>query len=281
MSVPDTSFPDTSTPDAAGPEAPAPDSTEPGAPSAAVPAPLIRVTDACKTYTSGALEFPALRGVSLEVQTGEFIVIMGPSGSGKSTLLHLLGGLDGPTRGEVMVAGQRLHTLNETQLAVFRRKHVGFVFQSFNLIANMSVRDNIELPALLYGRERPAAIARRAGELMETLGIDTQAGKLPAQLSGGQRQRVAIARALINTPDILLADEPTGNLDTPAAAEVMRLFCELNQRGQTILMVSHDSNIASHAGRIIYVRDGLVAAESGRRSAAEIANEMLKIASFH
>jgi putative ABC transport system ATP-binding protein len=238
---------------------------------------LIQVNNAHKTYRSGDLEFPALRGICLDVQAGEFAVIMGPSGSGKSTLLHLLGGLDNPTRGEVIVAGQPLHALDETRLALFRRKHVGFVFQSFNLIANMSVRDNIELPGLLYARERPAAISRRAGELMQTLGIETQAGKLPAQLSGGQRQRVAIARALINTPDILLADEPTGNLDTPAAAEVMRLFCELNRRGQTILMVSHDSHIASYAGRIVFVRDGLVAGQSGRRTAAEIAQAMLAL----
>jgi putative ABC transport system ATP-binding protein len=247
--------------------------------------PLIQVREACKTYTTGAttnpsgssntVAYPALRGVSLEICQGEFVVIMGPSGSGKSTLLHLLGGLDNPTSGQVLVAGQALHALNETQLALFRRKHVGFVFQSFNLIANLTVRDNVELPGLLYGRERPSAIAQRAGELLETLGIASQSGKLPAQLSGGQRQRVAIARALINTPDILLADEPTGNLDSAGAADVMRLFSELNQQGQTIVMVSHDSAIAAYAGRIVFVRDGYVAGESGKMSAAEISHQIL------
>lgn len=238
---------------------------------------LIQVREVCKTYTSGDQAFLALREVSLEACTGEFIAIMGPSGSGKSTLLHLLGGLDRPSAGQVMVAGMPLHALNETQLALFRRKHVGFVFQSFNLIANLSVRDNIELPALLYGQERPAAISRQASGLMESLDIQAQAGKLPAQLSGGQRQRVAIGRALINNPDILLADEPTGNLDSRGATEVMRLFCELNQRGQTILMVSHDSSIASYAGRIVFVRDGQIAGQSGRLSAADIARRMLEM----
>ncbi len=237
--------------------------------------PLIQLIDARKTYSAGDQAYPALRGVNLEISPGEFVVIMGPSGSGKSTLLHLLGGLDSPSAGQVVVSGQTLHSLNETQLALFRRKHVGFVFQSFNLIANLTVRDNIELPALLYGRERPSEISRQADRLMETLGIAAQAGKLPAQLSGGQRQRTAIARALINHPDILLADEPTGNLDSAGAAEVMRLFGELNGQGQTILMVSHDSAIAAHARRVIFVRDGLVAGESAKVSAAEIASQML------
>jgi putative ABC transport system ATP-binding protein len=245
------------------------------------PPALIQIREVRKTYaggggsTAGEQAYLALRGVSLEICQGEFVVIMGPSGSGKSTLLHLVGGLDNPTAGQVIVAGQALHALSETRLALFRRKHVGFVFQSFNLIANLSVRDNIELPALLYGRERPGAISKRATELLETLGIAPQAGKLPAQLSGGQRQRVAIARALINTPDILLADEPTGNLDSAGAADVMRLFSQLNQLGQTILMVSHDPTIAASAGRIVFIRDGLVAGESSQLSAEEISRQIL------
>jgi putative ABC transport system ATP-binding protein len=225
-------------------------------------APLIQVIGATKTYHAGGQAYPALRKVSLEVTQGEFVAIMGPSGSGKSTLLHLLGGLDNPTSGQVIVAQRPLHALNETQLALFRRKHVGFVFQSFNLIANLSARDNIELPGLLYAHERPAAIARRAGELLEILGIASQARKLPSQLSGGQRQRVAIARALINNPDILLADEPTGNLDSTGNAEVMRLFTQLNQQGQTFLIVSHDPTIASYAHRVVFIRDGQITNET-------------------
>ena len=215
---------------------------------------LIQVREARKTYRAGDQDYLALRGISLEICRGEFVVIMGPSGSGKSTLLHLLGGLDNPSSGQVIVAGQALHALNETRLALFRRKHVGFVFQSFNLIANLSVRDNVELPGLLSAHERPAAVSQRASELLETLGIASQAKKLPAQLSGGQRQRVAIARALINTPDILLADEPTGNLDSAGAADVMRLFGQLNQQGQTIVMVTHDPAIAACAERTIRLK---------------------------
>jgi len=215
-----------------------------------------------KSYQLGEHRVDALAGVNFVMEKGEFVAIMGPSGSGKSTLLHLLGGLDNPTSGEVIVAGQALQTLDETRLALFRRKHVGFVFQSFNLISNLNARDNIELPGLLDARERPSAVTRRASELLETLGITSQAGKLPAQLSGGQRQRVAIARALINTPDILLADEPTGNLDSSGAVDVMDLFSRLNQQGQTIVMVTHDPRIAAYADRIIFLKDGKVVDET-------------------
>ncbi len=233
--------------------------------------PLIDVHDVHKTYSMGDKPFMALRGVSLSSQSGEFVVIMGPSGSGKSTLLHLLGGLDRPASGQVMVAGQPLHAMNETQLALFRRAHVGFVFQFFNLITNLTVRDNIELPALLDGRARGAEISRRASALMETLGIATQAGKLPVQLSGGQRQRVAIARALINQPDIILADEPTGNLDSASGLEVLRLFKELNAQGQTIVLVTHDPAAAAHAARIVLLRDGQVVGDESGLDAATIA----------
>jgi len=222
---------------------------------------LIKVQDVHKTYATGDQPFVALRGVSLSIQPGEFVAIMGPSGSGKSTLLHLLGGLDRPASGEVVVAGQPLHAMSETQLALFRRRHVGFVFQFFNLIANLTVRDNIELPALLDGRARAAQVSRRADELMDALGIAAQADKLPAQLSGGQRQRVAIARALVNQPDILLADEPTGNLDSASGAEVLRLFKTLNAQGQTIVLVTHDATAAAHAARIVFLRDGQVTEE--------------------
>jgi putative ABC transport system ATP-binding protein len=232
---------------------------------------LISIRDVHKTYVTGDKPFVALRGVSLNVAPGEFVAVMGPSGSGKSTLLHLLGGLDRPASGEVMVAGQPLHAMSETQLALFRRGHVGFVFQFFNLIANLTVRDNIELPALLNGHARGFEISRRADVLMETLGIAEQSAKLPAQLSGGQRQRVAIVRALINRPDLLLADEPTGNLDSASGAEVLRLFKELNAQGQTIVLVTHDPAAAAHATRVVFIRDGQIVGEGAGLDAAQIA----------
>jgi putative ABC transport system ATP-binding protein len=238
---------------------------------------LIKVQDVHKTYSTGDKPFVALCGVSLHIQADEFVAIMGPSGSGKSTLLHLLGGLDRPASGQVIVAGQSLHTMSETQLALFRRAHVGFVFQFFNLITNLVVRDNIELPALLDGRTRAADISRRADSLMETLGIASQATKLPAQLSGGQRQRVAIARALINQPDILLADEPTGNLDSASGQEVLRLFKELNTRGQTIVLVTHDPSAAAHAARIVFLHDGRVVDEATGLDVAAIASRVSRI----
>ena len=239
---------------------------------------LISVRDVHKTYAAGDKPFVALRDVSLNVAPGEFVAVMGPSGSGKSTLLHLLGGLDRPASGEVMVAGQPLHTMSETQLALFRRGHIGFVFQFFNLIANLTVRDNIELPALLNGNARGSEISRRADALMETLGIAEQSAKLPAQLSGGQRQRVAIARALINRPDLLLADEPTGNLDSTSGAEVLRLFKELNAQGQTLVLVTHDAAAAAHASRVVFIRDGQIVGEGAGLDAAQIAYRLSHIA---
>lgn len=240
---------------------------------------LISVRDVHKTYATGDKPFVALRGVSLQIAPGEFVAVMGSSGSGKSTLLHLLGGLDRPTSGQVEVAGQPLHAMNETQLALFRRGHVGFVFQFFNLIANLTVRDNVELPALLDGRARSDEISRRADVLMETLGIAAQAAKLPAQLSGGQRQRVAIARALINQPDILLADEPTGNLDTTSGGEVLRLFKELNAQGQTLVLVTHDPATAARASRVVFIRDGQIVGEGASLDAAQIVHHLSAIAS--
>jgi putative ABC transport system ATP-binding protein len=227
---------------------------------------LIQVNNVHKAYATGNQMYAALRGVNFCVEPGEFVAVMGPSGSGKSTLLHLLGGLDQPTSGEVVVAGQPLHAMNETQLSLFRRKHVGFVFQFFNLITNLTVRDNIELPGLLDRHVREAEISRQADTLMEMLSITAQASRLPAQLSGGQRQRVAIARALINRPDILLADEPTGNLDSASGIDVLRLFKTLNAQGQTVVLVTHDPTIAAQAERIVLIQDGqVVAKESGAR----------------
>lgn len=228
---------------------------------------LIRICAVHKAYSTGAGAFLALRGVNLEVATGEFLAIMGPSDSGKSSLLHLMGGLDRPTSGSVEVAGQALQTLNETGLALYRRAQVGFVFQFFNLIANLNVRDNIELPALLNG-----------ARLLERLGIAAQAAKLPAQLSGGQRQRVAIARAMVNQPSLLLADEPTGNLDSAAGNEVLRLFQELNAQGQTIILVTHDPAAAAYAGRVIFLRDGLICGDESGLARPEIAMRLSELA---
>ena len=197
----------------------------------------------------------AVDGIDLEVADGEFVSVMGPSGCGKSTLLHLLGGLDRPTGGEVHVAGERVDRWNETQWAKLRRRRIGFVFQSFNLVDNLSARDNLVLPAVLAGHSTKRAL-RSADELLATLGLADQAASSPAELSGGERQRVAIGRAVINRPDILLADEPTGSLDSVATAEVLRLIQRLHSEGQTVVMVTHDHRIASAADRMVSMRDG-------------------------
>jgi putative ABC transport system ATP-binding protein len=197
----------------------------------------------------------ALRGVDLAIAPGEMVAIMGPSGCGKSTLLHLLGGLDVPTAGAVYLGGRRLDRLSEARRAVLRRHHVGYVFQFFNLVDNLSVADNIELPLLLAGRPRGRARARRA-ELLERLGLLDAASRAPGELSGGQQQRVALARALANEPDVLLADEPTGNLDRAAGTEVVTLLREAHAAGRTIVLVTHDLRVGEAAGRLLRMEDG-------------------------
>jgi putative ABC transport system ATP-binding protein len=219
---------------------------------------LIRVSDLKKTYQTGSVRFEALRGVSLDVQSGDFSAIMGQSGSGKSTLMHIVGGLDKPTSGSVQVGEHTLETMSETQLAIFRRSQVGFVFQFFNLVENLSVQANVELPALLAGGWNRREIRKRSAELLERLGIASQAGKHPWELSGGQQQRVAIARAFINQPMLLLADEPTGNLDSASGDEVLRILKEFNQQGQTILMVTHSAQAAAWAKTVLFIQDGLL-----------------------
>lgn len=219
---------------------------------------LIRVSDLKKTYQTGSVRFDALRGVSLDVQSGDFSAIMGQSGSGKSTLMHIVGGLDKPTSGSVRVGDHTLETMSETQLAIFRRSQVGFVFQFFNLVENLSVQANVELPALLAGGWGRREIRKRSAELLERLGIASQAGKHPWELSGGQQQRVAIARAFINQPMLLLADEPTGNLDSASGDEVLRILKEFNQQGQTILMVTHSAQAAAWAKTVLFIQDGLL-----------------------
>jgi len=215
----------------------------------------IETRDLCKTYRSDGVAVEALRGVDLRVAPKEFVAVMGPSGCGKSTLLHLLGGLDRPTAGVVTVVGRRIDALDESARAVLRRETVGFVFQAYNLIPNLTVADNVDLPGLLAGR--PAAeVARRREKLLAALGIAAKVRALPGDLSAGQRQRVALARALVNRPAVLLADEPTGNLDSRSGAEVMALLRRFHAAGQTILLVTHDPQVASFAERLIFMRDG-------------------------
>ena len=221
------------------------------------PGDVIRVDGVTKAYQSDAL--PALAGVSMGVAAGEVVAVMGPSGSGKSTLLNLIAGLDRPTAGTVTVAGRRIDTLGESGLARFRARHVGIIFQFFNLLDDLTVEDNVLLPAQLAGASRRQARAR-AGELLEQMGIADFRDTYPARMSGGQRQRVAIARALVNQPEVLLADEPTGALDTATGQEIGRLLRSLAAGGQTLVLVTHDPEMAErYAARVVHIVDGRLA----------------------
>ena len=224
--------------------------------------PLIAGRVLTKCYDPRHPERQALRGVDIAIEPGEMVAIMGPSGCGKSTLLHLIGGLDVPTSGEIVLDGERLDTMSERRRAVLRRTRVGFVFQFFNLVANLSVADNVELPMLLAGRS-PQAARERCADLLDRLGIARYADSPPSELSGGEQQRVAIARALANEPTVLLADEPTGNLDTAGGLEVVDLLRESNGAGQTIVLVTHDPNVGASAGRLVRMEDGLIAGGTG------------------
>jgi putative ABC transport system ATP-binding protein len=222
---------------------------------------VLRAARLRKEYGRDAGLVRAVDEVDLEVRPGETVAIVGPSGCGKSTLLHLLGGLERPTGGEVYLADQRLDRMSETELSRVRRKSLGFVFQAFHLVDELTARENVELPALLAGV--PARTARRrASALLERVGLADRAGHLPAALSGGQRQRVAVARALIGRPLVVLADEPTGNLDSAATTAVLRLFGWLRAEGQTLVIVTHDSRTAATADRVITMRDGVLAGET-------------------
>ncbi len=224
-------------------------------------APLIRIEDLHKDYVTGAGRVPALDGIDLEIGAGEFVAIMGPSGSGKSTFMNILGCLDSPTRGRYLFAGEDVAGLDADRLAAVRSGAIGFVFQGFNLLARMDALDNVALP-LVYAGVARASRRRRAAELLERVGLGRHAHHRPAQLSGGQQQRVAIARALVNAPRLVLADEPTGNLDTHTSVEIMRIFAELNrEQGLTLVLVTHEADIAGYARRLVRFRDGRIAGD--------------------
>ena len=218
---------------------------------------LLRACGLTKIFAGDGVVVHAVREVDLSLANGEFVAITGPSGSGKSTLLHMLGGLEKPTSGEIWLEGQRVDGLSQARWAMLRRRHIGFVFQFFNLVSNMTVADNVELAALMGGASRKQATARRR-ELLGELGLAAKADAAPARLSGGEQQRVALARAMANRPALLLADEPTGNLDSGASAAVLGLLARAHADGQAILLVTHDLRAASTADRVISLFDGMV-----------------------
>ncbi|RJP76147.1 MAG: ABC transporter ATP-binding protein [Candidatus Zixiibacteriota bacterium] len=245
-------------------------------PIPAADSPLIRIEGLVKTYSLGEVEVPALRGLSLEVQRGEFVAIMGASGSGKSTFMNLLGCLDVPSRGSYHLEGVDVGRLSRDQLARIRNRRIGFVFQGFNLLSRTSALENVELP-LLYDTVSNAERHRRAAAALERVGLGDRMRHYPNQLSGGQQQRVAIARALVNDPSIVLADEPTGNLDSRTSVEILGLFQQLNAQGITVILVTHEPDIAQFAGRHIVFRDGRIRSDRANpspRRAAEVLADM-------
>ena len=220
-------------------------------------APLIRLTDIKKYYQMGDMEVRALDGVSMDIKRGEYVAIMGPSGSGKSTMMNVIGCLDSPTTGSYELNGKLASSMTDDALATIRNEEIGFVFQTFNLLARTTALQNVELP-LIYGGVHPRDRKGQALKALEAVGLGQRADHMPNQLSGGQRQRVAIARALVNNPSILLADEPTGALDTKTSVEIMNLFEELYRGGNTIILVTHEEDIARHAHRIVKLLDGQI-----------------------
>ncbi|MDD5382055.1 MAG: ABC transporter ATP-binding protein [Candidatus Margulisbacteria bacterium] len=221
---------------------------------------VVRITDIKRTYYMGKVEVNALRGITLHIARGEFVSIMGPSGCGKSTLMHILGCLDRPTSGDVKLDEVDVDELDDNDLAEIRNKKVGFVFQTFNLLPKLNAIENVELP-LIYAGVGFEERRRKAAALLETVGLKERMYHKPSELSGGQSQRVAIARSLANDPSIILADEPTGNLDSKSGEEIIRLFKELNHKGITLIIVTHDQEIADHSKRIVRLKDGLVVSD--------------------
>ena len=223
----------------------------------------IRLRDIKKIYKMGGQELAALNGINLDIKRGEFAALMGPSGSGKSTLMNILGCLDRPTVGSYELEGKEVAHLSDDELAVMRNKHIGFVFQNFNLLSRISSLENVALP-LVYAGVGASERRKRALQFLEAVGLGDRAGHLPNELSGGQRQRVAIARALVNNPEIIMADEPTGNLDTKSTKEIMEIFQEMHGRGKTIILVTHEPEIAVCANRQLLVRDGVITRDEGK-----------------
>lgn len=239
--------------------------------------PVIQLRDIARTYSTGELEVRAVHGVSMDIHRGDFVAIMGASGSGKSTLMNMLGCLDRSTEGEYLLDGCGVASLNRKQLAILRNQKLGFVFQSFNLLARTTAQENVELPMLYSLPIIPAPARRsRAVAALERVGLGQRRGHHPSQLSGGQQQRIAIARALVNRPELVLADEPTGNLDSRTSIEIMGLFQELNESGITVVMVTHELDIAAYCKRIVVMRDGEVISdrqnETRRLAASERAS---------
>jgi putative ABC transport system ATP-binding protein len=225
--------------------------------------PLIETVDLWKTYQMGAEEVHALRGVSIQIERGEYVAIMGPSGSGKSTLMNLIGCLDTPSRGSYLLNGKQVSQMNDDELARIRNEEIGFVFQTFNLLPRATGLHNVELP-LIYAGVSSKDRVQRANEALDKVELGDRKNHKPNEMSGGQRQRVAIARALVNNPSILLADEPTGNLDSKTGVEIMALFARLHEGGNTIVLVTHEPDVAAYAHRTIHIRDGQVEKDVSR-----------------
>lgn len=224
---------------------------------------VIRLRDIKKIYKMGGQELAALNGINLDIKRGEFAALMGPSGSGKSTLMNILGCLDRPTIGSYELEGKEVAHLSDDELAMMRNKHIGFVFQNFNLLSRISSLENVALP-LVYAGVGASERRKRAQQVLEAVGLGDRAEHMPNELSGGQRQRVAIARALVNNPEIIMADEPTGNLDTKSTKEIMEIFQEMHGRGKTIILVTHEPEIAVCANRQLLVRDGVITRDEGK-----------------